>query len=104
MTPRERQGLDVASKIMRAALLADTALALEACTEARELVASCDFLLLPPIDWAGNEGRPAPHRMRRACRKCGSLYGTVDLRGGQHVVCCALCASYCYCAPRAEVA
>jgi hypothetical protein len=42
--------------------------------------------------------------MRAPCRECGHFGGIVRLKSGQHVVTCAGCARYQYCAPSAEVA
>jgi len=43
-------------------------------------------------------------RMRAPCRQCGSLYGNITLKNGQHVLHCEVetCKKYQYCVPATE--
>lgn len=100
--------LEVGSDIRRAALLGDRDLALRACGSARDLQdVSIEVVLVTRLPWrdaVGREDEPASIRMRSPCAKCGHRAGVVRLTNGQHVVRCAGCAAYAYCAPGSEVA
>ena len=110
ITPAEidTAALQVGRDIRRAAVLSDSSLALRACKDARALQdTSIEVVLAVRLPWrdaAGREDEPAGIRMRSPCTKCGQRSGVARLTNGQHVVRCAACAAYAYCAPSAEVA
>jgi hypothetical protein len=102
----ESEALDAGKQIWRAALLADREIALQGCIAARRVLqASPEYALLIRIPWReAADGDPAAIRMRAPCGACSHRGGIVRLVSGQHVVRCAGCTRYQYCAPRSEVA